>query len=147
MFKYINENLNENNKTFFIFYKFINTCISKDVFLYFNDDQNDEQILSLIKVVNKFISSRVLLKKSSENKKEDLNKAKIIEKLISEITSILMRILLTKEKLSNNIQIVMNFIIKNLEISDNLIHNVVNEIRMIFTQYLLGNHIQNISEK
>ena len=52
-----------------------------------------------------------------------------------------MRILLTKEKLSNNIQIVMNFIIKNLEISDNLIHNVVNEIRMIFTQYLLGNHI------
>ena len=147
MFKYINENLNENNKTFFIFYKFINTCISKDVFLYFNDDQNDEQILSLIKVVNKFISSRVLLKKSSENKKEDLNKAKIIEKLISEITSILMRILFTKEKLSNNIQIVMNFIIKNLEISDNLIHNVVNEIRMIFTQYLLGTHIQNISEK
>ena len=145
MFRSINENLSENEKSFFVFSKFINTCIYKNVELYFNDDKNDGQILALIKVANKLISSKVLIK--NEHNKENLNKSQTFDELISGVTSILMRILLTKEKLYNNTKIIKEFIIRNVEITNNLIDNIFREIRMVLTKYILTQNIENTDKK
>ena len=135
MLKDINENLNENDKSFFLFYRFINKYINKDLEFYFNKDQLNAQTSALIKVVNNLIQSKL---KILQNKNENSNKCKLFDGLINDITGILMRILLTKEHLTDyNIKIIKNFIIKNLEITNGLISFIIKEIKMIFTKYLL----------
>ena len=145
MCKNINENFNENDKYFYTFYKFINNCIKKNIHLYFNDDKNDEQISLFIKIINNLISSKAEIK--NKTNEEDLKKVTILDELINESTSILMRILLSKEKLSKNCNIIKDFIIKNLVITDNLIYNIFKEIRMLFTQYLLSSYIKKEDSK
>ena len=141
MFKSINENLSENDKSFYIFYKFINNCINKDINLFFNDDQNDEQISSFIKIVNKLISSKLEIK--NKNNEEDIKKISLLDGLINDITSILMRILLSKENLSKKSSIIKDFIIKNLETENNIIDNIFKEMKIMLTQYLLSSNIES----
>jgi hypothetical protein len=147
MFKSINENLSEDDKSFYVFSKFINKCINKNVDIYFTDDKNEDQISALIKVTNKLISSKALIKSSNQNNKENSNKSQIFDELICDITSILMRILLSKEKISKNITIVKEFIIKNVEITNNLIPTIFKELKMIFTKYILTSNVENIDKK
>ena len=147
MFKSINENLSEDDKSFYVFSKFINNCINKNVDQYFDDDKNEDQVSALIKATNKLISSKALIKDPNKNNKERSNKSQIFDDLICDITSILMRILLRKEKISKNIIIVKEFIIKNVEITNNLIATIFKEIKMIFTKYILTSNMENIDKK
>ena len=141
IFKNINENLNETDTSFFIFFKFINKYLNKN-FEIFSDDKNNDQISTLIKIVNKLIPKRVIINNDNKNLKSTLNKCKIFDELINGIISILMRIILLKENFSSNIQIVKNFIIKNLEITNGLVPNIIKEMRMIFTKYLLFSKVE-----
>ena len=147
IFKNINGNLNETDTSFFIFFKFINKYLNKNFDIFFSDDKNSDQISTLIKIVNKLIPKRVVINKDNKTEKNTLNKCKIFDELINGIISILMRIILLKENFSNSIKIVKNFIIKNLEITNGLIPNILKEMRMIFTKYLLTSKTKNIDVK
>ena len=135
MFKDINESLNENDKSYFLFYRFINKYINKDLEDYLNNEHVSEQISVLIKVVNNLIQSKLKL---YLDKKENSNKCKIFDELINDITGLLMRIILIKENLKNNVKIIKNFILKNLEIPNELIPLILKEIKIIFSKYLLA---------
>ena len=113
-----------------MFSKFINNCINKNVDQYFDDDKNEDQVSALIKATNKLISSKALIKDPNKTNTESSNKIQNFDDLICDITSILMRILLRKEKISKNIIIVKEFIIKNVEITNNLIATIFKEIKI-----------------
>ena len=134
MLKDINVILIENDKLFFLFYRFINKYISKDLELYLVKEQISGQISVLIKVVNNLIQSKLKL---NNDREKHSKKCKLIDELINDITEILIRIIITKENLKNNIQIIKNFIIKNLEIPNGLIPLIIKGIKTIFPKYLL----------
>ena len=143
IFKIINEMMNINDKSFFIFYKFINKYISDNIDLYFHNDENDEQISVLIKNANKFILSKKNISKEMKENKNIISKLTHFDELISEITGLLMRILFSKEKLIVSNNIIKNFIIKNYEISDDLISTISKEIKYILSKYILRSNQLN----
>ena len=134
MLKDINIILIENDNLFFLFYRFINKYFSKDLELFLVKEEISGQISVLIKVVNNLIQSKLKL---NNDKDQNSKKCTLIDELINDITEILIRIIITQENLKNNIQIIKNFIIKNLEIPNGLIPLIIKGIKTIFPKYLL----------
>ena len=129
-----NDYLGENHQIFYKFNNFINELIGNNPDLYFNDNENNEQIKNFINYASKFSSH------SSENLKDEkeINKKNLFNKLIS----ILIRIIFTKSRIGRNDEIIQKFrkLIGKVEKNKDLITTICNEILNIF------NHNFGLSE-
>ena len=145
MFKNIIENLNEDDKSLYIISKFINNCINNNVDKYFSDDDNENQISALITITNRLISKKIKINQESKDDKGAINKIQNFDNLIDGIISFLFKILFTKEKILDYAKIIKNFIVKNIEISNDLLKSIFKELRIILLKYILTN--TNIKEE
>ena len=133
IFMEIDNNLKENDQTFFKFNNFINELISDNPDLYFSDDENDEQIKHFIKYAGKF-SNFNNEKEGNKNEKQIANKRNLFYKLIS----ILIRIIFTKRRMGRSSKIIKRFknLINKVEKTNELIITVTTEIINIINNIL-----------
>ena len=135
-FIFVYDYLSQNNKALDIFYNFINDLIGSNPDLYFNDDNDKEQILSFIKYANKLINnnSENQEKQEVKNEKEIINKKNLFNKLIS----ILTRIIFTKNRIGKIDTIINKFqkLISKIEKTSDLTKTISTEIINIINNIL-----------
>ena len=136
IFIFVNDYLCQSNQALDLFYNFINDLIGSNPDLYFNEDNDNEQLLSFIKYANKLIKNNSENQENQEvkNEKESINKKNLFNKLISILTSIIF----TKKKIDKFDTIIFKFqkLISKIEKTSDLTKIISTEIINILNNLL-----------
>ena len=141
IFRFIDKNLEANNKINMLLFEFIERIIGDNPDDYFCDDKDNEQINILFNFVKKFTNSGSNITKYENNTIKNIRK-KFLNKMIETI----MKIIFTKRRINKNPKIIENFknILINIDLTGDLIKIMTKQIKRL--NYIVRQFAENEAE-